>query len=529
MMKLFATAIFLLPISGYAQNTINCTGSTCSPSFPPSLILERPQYTSIDVGTNTADIQVTSNPLLAPRSLRINVRNGATARGLNVNLSAQNSATNAANTLILGDFFTNLNVNLNGYIGPKGKDASELCADRILAGSYGVAALNAFNQRRVLDPQLSSGRCDSIDINYLQNFNFTCEDPTFTQLPGTTPQVSVSRLISRASCTGILVRDVCVRHKIDVTCSWTQLREVCSKKDGCSKRVERTLDATVPERAEEQVARLRSELGDFDFCKNFVFNPDQADGGPWDLTGRLSAVVSAITTKRSLNNTFNPNTFEPEGPNSVFEMYKTEAYKSCAIDWARARTETDSVVAFDETGTNACNKQFINIPEDPDKLINWVFTGQVQEPSFGTESVQCLLGECPVSSSLLESPRTLETLQPQDGSSGTKQGRGIALVYDANNVSVSANSGQAGAAGKSDITAPTSTRFCVKVRDAATDGLNSNFAKTPQVFFHRYSWSALKTTGGGNNGTQPEVSGDKVNVYKKVDSSVIYMLSRELF
>src|SRR5690606_12605386 len=94
-------------------------------------------YSAIDVGNNTDDIQVAVPSAQQPHSLRIYLKNGATPRNFEMDLSSQNASFNAGNTIIIGDMFNKLSIKLNGYNGARGKDASQIWAERVQAGVYG--------------------------------------------------------------------------------------------------------------------------------------------------------------------------------------------------------------------------------------------------------------------------------------------------------------------------------------------------------------------------------------------------------
>src|SRR5690606_28989828 len=109
-------------------------------------------------------------------------------------------------------------------------------------------------------------------------------------------------------------------------------------------------------------------------------------------------------------------------------------------------------VAYDETGTD-CDRNSVTIPEDPNHSIPWAYSGMAQEPEFGTETLECRVGECPVNSTISDLNRQLETITPQSGANGTQQGNGVALIYDDDETQqlTSAIIGQAGAAGQADL------------------------------------------------------------------------------
>lgn len=506
------TLLFIGTIStAQADKTISCANETCVPNFSATTVLEKPFYTAIDVGPNNENITVTVPAGQTPRSLRLNVENGATARNLLLNLSSGKSTANAGNTLIIGDIFNNLEVKLDGYSGKRGQDASQICAERIKLGQYGVDAKNFFEQRRNADPALNPSRCDRIDLSYLQSFSFTCDDPTYQELPGVNPVVEVNRIKFKARCQGTLVQDLCLKIKRQVTCVWRNYSWGCNKY-GCWKNYGGSFPSYTGIFDELFYNQYVNSLGATGFCERYVGRP----GGQYDLHD-----IRAPQTSPGTNSSYDPL------PGSIWERYRTQAYGKCDQYWATVRTETVSKVAYDETGTD-CDKNSVSIPEDPNRIIPWSYSGMAQEPDFGTEVLQCAIGECPVSSTLSDLQRSIDVIIPQSGDNGTQQGNGIALVYDVAVANTSSIIGQAGAAGMADLDAPESTKFCGKIRDANSDGLNSAFARNPSVSFRRYNWKAIRTSGGGNNGVQPPASSNGVEIYKKLDPSARYLLNKEL-
>lgn len=499
------------------EKTISCANDTCTANFSAQSLVEKPFYTALDVGNNNENITVSVPTNQTPRSIRLNVKNGSTPRNLLLDLSSAKASANAGSTVIIGDMFNTLQVRLNGYNGVRGRDASQICAQRLLAGQYGLDAKNFFEQRRAADPALNPGRCDRIDLSYLQSFNFTCDDPTYQELTGTNPVVEVTRLRFKARCSGVLVRDLCIRHKREVQCPWYLYDQSCSKKDGCRWVNRRLCNAPYTVMAEEYFSAELSRLGVDSFCRNRV-------GGP--ACGAALVQVEGFWHRRHPLSTHEVGTYIPLS-GSIMDRLETVAYGSCPAYWTKVRTESVVKIAYDETGTD-CDRNSVSIPEDPNRVIPWAYSGMAQEPQFGTESLQCRVGECPVNSTISDVTRSLDVIVPESGDNGTQQGNGVALVYDVQVESASAVIGQAGSAGLADLDSPEGTKFCGKIRDYNSDGENSEFARNPSVSFRRYNWRAIRTTGGGNNGVPPPASNNNVEVYKKMDSSARFLLAKEL-
>lgn len=510
--------ILILSNLSYAQKVVTCDGNACVGNFSAQSVNDRSTYTAIEVGPNLDNISVAVTQNVEPRSLRISVENGGVPRNLLINLSSTRPTANAGNAMVVGDIFSNLQIKLDGYSGKKGKDASQICAENIKAAQYGIDAKNFFEQRRAADPSLNPNRCDRIDLTYLQTYAFSCTDPSYggalyQEVPGPNPLVEVNRMRSKARCTGILVQDLCVKIKRRITCNWQGYVTSCSKY-GCTNSDSGGIVARIATAFEEErMNALVAQLGASSFCQSYIGMPS---GNYYLKTWTSSRTEPGVNAQYQLL------------PGSNWEVYRTQAYGQCNTYWARVRTESVAKMAYDEFGTS-CSSTNISIPEDPNRIIPWVYAGMAQEPEFGSEVLQCALGECPVNSTLSDLQATLDVIVPQSGDNGTQQGNGVALIYDATVLDTSAIIGQAGAAGLSDLDSPTSTKYCVRVRDSLTDGLNSEFSRQPSVSFRRYNWQAIKTNGGGNNGVQPPGSLNSIDVYKKVDPSVRYLITKETF
>lgn len=528
MQKLAPLFLALFIISGNvfaADKNIECSGTTCSTNFSPNSQIDKPFWTAVDVGNNADNINVSVPTGQTPRSIRLSVKNGAfPGYNLLLDLSSRKGTENAGNTLVIGDYFNNLSIKLNGFNGTAGKDSSQLCATRMKAGNYGNDAKTFFNQRRQADPGLNPDRCDRVDLSYLQTYGFTCDDGSFTAATGQNPIVEVQRIKKKAQCSGVLVQDLCVWRTRDIWCQWRQQQDYCwsgskGKGGGCRTDWNNNAWNSYIRMREDTFNNELNRLGWVGFCNTYTSSPYGKYGAnrvfPYTYWHSLSGLQ------------IDPNTYQPV-PGSDWVTYFSRAYGSCFSGSVYIKTFYRSVVAYDETGTD-CRKEDISFADDPFKVIPWTYTGMAQESSFGTEAVQCAVGECPVQSSLSDVNRSIETINPESGTNGTQQGSGIALVYDVNVTPVAqAIIGQSGAGGRADLDSPSEIRFCYKKRDADTDGINSEFARNPTVAFRRYTWRAITSGAGGNPGVPPAASDKSVNVYKKIDSSVRHLLTKEV-
>lgn len=201
--------------------TKTCVGYNCPSGGTISVLrMSGPLDKSLIVTTDTA--------AATPQNLGLSV-NGGDNPGINTNisLSAQNQTSNAANVILIGDNFNNLNVNLDGYSGKQGKSASNVCADNVKSGAYGLALQTYFNNRRATT-SADPNRCDADDLNYMQSFGFTCEDAAYQEVSSVDPTVQVSQVKKQAKCTAVASFNYCIKRKVNVTCNfsvWSSYRQ----------------------------------------------------------------------------------------------------------------------------------------------------------------------------------------------------------------------------------------------------------------------------------------------------------------
>lgn len=202
-----------------AQQKI-CAGYNCPLGESMSVVKVR--------GLLDLDFNVLTTSTGRPQNFGFVINAGAyPGKNGNISLAAQTQGYNSANVILIGDNFNNLNINLDGYNGKKGKDASEICADKIKSGIYGTALQSYFNNRRsttAADPN----RCDADDLNYIQTFNFTCDDPAYQEVATNNPIVQVSQIKKLARCNAVASYNLCVKRKVNVTCNyrlWSTFRQ----------------------------------------------------------------------------------------------------------------------------------------------------------------------------------------------------------------------------------------------------------------------------------------------------------------
>lgn len=132
--------------------------------------------TWIDVAPSTPDDATisgaTNDSVLLNRFIRMT--NKGLSKDLTLNLSpsydssqvgAPSLAIAPGANVVFADTLGTLSVNVSGYNGSAGKNASRVCADAILAGSYGATVKTNFLNRRSADPMLSATACDATDLS----------------------------------------------------------------------------------------------------------------------------------------------------------------------------------------------------------------------------------------------------------------------------------------------------------------------------------------------------------------------------
>lgn len=204
--------------------TRNCAGYDC--------VVGDIFSTISSTGQNSNPVNISTDLILKPQNVKISIQNGtAPGQDLTVNLNAKNPSFDyAASFTLFSDNLNQVSINLNGYSGKNGKDASEICADKIKNGDYGSGVQSFFNTRRASDPAINQNKCDLQDLNYMQQFSFTCDDPAFSEVSVSNPTVSVQRVKSKARCMAVGSYSDCVQRKVRVNCNFELFSTIKNRK-----------------------------------------------------------------------------------------------------------------------------------------------------------------------------------------------------------------------------------------------------------------------------------------------------------
>lgn len=589
-MKNLLILISLITINSWAdtvpEKNIVCGFGQCVPdsSFVPSIYTELANQTVIDLGNNNnATIKATLSPNQDPRNLVLMVNNNTTVgQNLILDLKSKKTEKNTGSLTLIGDIFNNINISLDGYDGATGQDASIICADRFKAGAYGENSKTFFINRRTNSPTLSLNRCDNQDIQHLQDTKFTCPNPDFRVSDFDT--VQVSRVKFKQRCVGTSIRYKCVQRKIKLRCEWASIargREYSCGKN-CTQRCERVFGASNCEYG-SGFSCWRSDLNVAENGAAYYSDARESDAPAWSLSqelgrcsprkepgsfggwfanqrtdelnemtylnalnsGSVEALCQAFPNPTKRNDSskrawkfhrvaeavlttpgLDPDT-QNLLPGSNWDLRLSDFFIPCSTygEFETLNSQIDTWTAFGDVG-NSCGDA--RIPEDTNNLIPWSKAGEVQDPTFGTETVLCSPGNCPVPSLVQSDELSLDKIDPSSGANGTAQGNGNLLIYDTKTITATARPGVAGNGGRNDISNLQQTKYCVKVDDANTQGVLSPFANTPLVNFNIYTWKALDVNRGQPSGGNPAFSNNAVRVFKKLDSSIRFLLQREI-
>jgi len=220
-MKLLIFSLILFSQNLFAQSIV-CGSQSCIPNNVSAVVQEKATYSAIDLGFNSGDISVLSGTGTSTREVRLNLQNGeAPGHNLSIDLSSNQKNKNSGDIFVFADNINSLNVKLNGYNGQAGKNASEICADRVLSGTYGNDIKQRFLQRRAdIGTQLVMTKCSQVDIDDIQSSTFACTDPSFVALSQNDPKVSLTRVRKISKCQSILPQKVCLQKFFQVSCSF---------------------------------------------------------------------------------------------------------------------------------------------------------------------------------------------------------------------------------------------------------------------------------------------------------------------
>jgi hypothetical protein len=586
-MKIILIILALNMSSFAATKNVVCGFGECRPDFNSSIYLEKSNMTFIDAGDfNEDEIQINLPSNQEPRALFFSVNNNDTSgKDLFVNLQSKRQGFNSADFVLVGDVFDDVNLTIDGYEGVSGKSASEICAEKVLASEYGEFYKNQFLSRRTADINLPADRCVEEDVEEIQRTSFSCLEETsdLDFIETEFSLVNVERVKFKQKCTGTSQKYKCVKRKVKAECQWESLPlgssvagKPCTNKWGgnnCEYSIAsscwgtRDLNRTVegissyPEAGASNPWEVYSDNSRCSYPAEssptpfdedngmsggaFAFNTtvqlqekvirdaerngeleqicQQYSSGPTGPGWRFVGLSDLIFEQPGLDE----DTLEPL-PGSTWEVAETGFFEECSIfgDFEVLSPILEFWITYGEIG-NSCSD--VSIAEDPDRRIPWSSSGTYQDRNFGTELLLCSPDNCSVETITKRFEANQDIIVPTAGTSGTTQGDAILFVYDIDNLISSAEAGLAGTGGNNDLPKFEESKYCVKKQDSNTQGINSEFALEPVVYFNEYKWDALKVGPGQPGGSDAPYSTKGIKLYKKIDSSVRYLLKNDNF
>lgn len=218
-----------------SDSAITSTSNTGSTGSSPQ------SYVTINNNSNH-DLDIATSTNTKPVNLNLFVTSGGTPSKITVDFSGKyndqistnglTQSPNSSSLFLVGELVSDLNVNLSGYAGSNGYKASEICANKILAGDFGTTILNQFKNRcndgSTANPCASAKirtLCDSQDLSDINTYMNSNESsmycPTgYTYMSGqdaaTSPNVPITVVspISMRKC---------------VAGSWTEPLRLCHR------------------------------------------------------------------------------------------------------------------------------------------------------------------------------------------------------------------------------------------------------------------------------------------------------------
>ncbi len=219
-MKLLWTLIFLFSLKSHSQELIDCSDGTCSyaPALNVTTSTDFINYSKFEINGLTDNLAIEVPNGNDPRNFRGYVRtNSLNGRDIDMSLSSSVDGKDASKFVFIVDSVNELNITSNGKNGEVHQSASEICAQKTLAGDYGGQALSEFNQRRTDNPTLPTDRCVEADLLSIQAEDHSCS-PGYTKLE--TSSISAQRWIGRQKCEGDAARKLCLKRKMKIECQW---------------------------------------------------------------------------------------------------------------------------------------------------------------------------------------------------------------------------------------------------------------------------------------------------------------------
>ncbi|MEK2647422.1 hypothetical protein [Bdellovibrio sp. BCCA] len=212
-----ATGVVISPTGSGVFAADNGTSSSIATSNGKPVV-----NTTAAMNTGTLDVLTEANTPTSIVNVYLDNKNTlGSAVNVNLDLSAKFnkaasyapvSSQDASNALVVTSFLGNITADVSGYEGLAGKNSSMICADRIMAGDYGVDVKTAFEARRQADSALSLSVCDATDVASVTNAKApVCSIGTYDNSKNgqSSPIFTVKKAVKKRKCE----RDVAVGYQ----------------------------------------------------------------------------------------------------------------------------------------------------------------------------------------------------------------------------------------------------------------------------------------------------------------------------
>ncbi|MCP4914600.1 MAG: hypothetical protein GY909_15905 [Oligoflexia bacterium] len=206
----------LLSISSLANQTYLCDDSDChNPNQTYEFSDTNNEY-YLRIEENDDNLTINSDFLSKEVQLNLNLNNDLENNSpFNVTIDLTSSVLNlnSSSMVAKSDILSSFNFTSNGRDGEDAKNASVLCAESVINGDYGNDIKNFFENRRLLDSNLSNS-CDQVDIDYIQS-TFSCPIGT---IEGNSNIVDVESVERKRLCTGVAQKAICLKRDVKIKC-----------------------------------------------------------------------------------------------------------------------------------------------------------------------------------------------------------------------------------------------------------------------------------------------------------------------
>jgi len=164
-----------------------------------------------------------------------------------------------------------------------------------------------------------------------------------------------------------------------------------------------------------------------------------------------------------------------------------------------------------------------NYLPDANNQMVWSNLGLVQDAVFGIDSLTCNIEfpDCNLNQTFFEERRVAYSIEPTIGEQGTQAGRLDVFAYDVQNTISSHIPGLGGIGGENNLPLKLEIpKYCYTIKDASTDGADSNIGKTPVIQMKKIIWVPIEGGQKKRDGATPEDIGRGTTVIKGLDDSM---------